>query len=125
MRRRQALPRRRLHHRRAHHRAEGCVDRGYYRLHGPSPHYGPSGQRKGGRGLRREHPRDQRLPALLTDAVNRWRYSGKEEQAAALNPALPLIGYGARMYDPTIARWMSVDPLAEHSKRIGDENAPG
>ena len=61
----------------------------------------------------------------LTDAVNRWRYSGKEEQAAALNPALPLIGYGARMYDPTIARWMSVDPLAEHSKRIGDENAPG
>ena len=51
--------------------------------------------------------------ATITDATNRWRYSGKEEQAAALNPALPLIDFGARMYDPAIARWMSVDPLAE------------
>lgn len=38
--------------------------------------------------------------------------SGKEEQKA-LNSTLPLIDYGARMYDPTIARWMSVDPMAE------------
>jgi RHS repeat-associated protein len=45
--------------------------------------------------------------------ANRWRYSGKEEQAAALDPDLPLIDYGARMYDPAIARWMSVDPMAE------------
>ena len=48
------------------------------------------------------------LTATLTDPSNRWRYSGKEEQAAALNPALPLLDYGARMYDPVIARWMSV-----------------
>ena len=50
--------------------------------------------------------------STLTDASNRWRYSGKEEQKA-LNSYLPLIDYGARMYDPTIARWMSVDPMAE------------
>ena len=55
----------------------------------------------------------------LADATNRWRYSGKEEQAAALNPALPLIDYGARMYDPVIARWMSVDPLAEKYYPMG------
>ena len=47
--------------------------------------------------------------ATITDATNRWRYSGKEEQKA-INSTLPLIDYGARMYDPTIARWMSVDP---------------
>ena len=37
----------------------------------------------------------------LTDATNRWRYSGKEEQG------------GARMYAPVIVRWKSVDSLAE------------
>ncbi|MBQ6286590.1 MAG: hypothetical protein IJK73_02910 [Bacteroidales bacterium] len=50
--------------------------------------------------------------ATITDATNRWRYSGKEEQRA-INSTLPLIDYGARMYDPTIARWMNVDPMAE------------
>jgi len=50
-----------------------------------------------------------------TDSTNRWRYSGKEEQASALDPDLTLIDYGARMYDPAIARWMSVDPMAEKS----------
>ena len=50
--------------------------------------------------------------STLTDATNRWRYSGKEEQKA-LNSSLPLIDYGARMYDPTIARWLSGDPMAE------------
>ena len=60
--------------------------------------------------------------ATITDATNRWRYSGKEEQSAALNPALSLIDYGARMYDPTIARWMSVDPLAEKYYPMGGYN---
>ncbi len=50
--------------------------------------------------------------STLTDASNRWRYSGKEEQKT-INSSLPLIDYGARMYDPTIARWMSMDPMAE------------
>ena len=56
--------------------------------------------------------------ATITDATNRWRYSGKEEQKA-LNSALPLIDYGARMYDPTIARWTSVDPMAEKYYPMG------
>jgi len=48
----------------------------------------------------------------LTDATNRWRYSGKEEQSS-IDECIPLIDYGARMYDPVIARWMSADPMAE------------
>jgi RHS repeat-associated protein len=56
--------------------------------------------------------------ATITDATNRWRYSGKEEQKA-IDAALPLIDYGARMYDPAIARWMSTDPLAEKYYPVG------
>ena len=52
------------------------------------------------------------LTNAFTNLTNRWRYSGKEEQGA-IDSSLPLIDYGARMYDPVIARWMSVDPLAE------------
>ena len=37
-----------------------------------------------------------------------YRYNGKE-----LNEELGLYDYGARWYDPAIARWTSVDPLAE------------
>ena len=50
--------------------------------------------------------------ATITDATNRWRYSGKEEQKA-INATIPLIDYGARMYDPTIARWLVPDPIGE------------
>ena len=39
---------------------------------------------------------------------NRYRYNGKE-----FNEDLGLYDYGARWYDPAIARWTSVDPLAE------------
>ena len=48
----------------------------------------------------------------------RWRYSGKEEQQA-LSPALSLLDYGARMYDPTLARWLTPDPLAEKQYQSG------
>ncbi|MCB0517212.1 MAG: RHS repeat-associated core domain-containing protein [Chitinophagales bacterium] len=45
------------------------------------------------------------------DAFYRYQYNNKE-----LNPQLGLnwYDYGARFYDPAIARWGSVDPLAEN-----------
>lgn len=44
-------------------------------------------------------------------ADSRWRFSGKEWQA---EPAgLPLLDFGARMYDPATASWLSQDPMAE------------
>ena len=44
-------------------------------------------------------------------ADGRWRFSGKEWQA---EPAgLPLLDFGARMYDPATAFWLSQDPMAE------------
>ena len=45
-----------------------------------------------------------------TDPDNRYRFNGKESQKFA---GLPYIDYGARMYDPCTARWLSQDPLAE------------
>ncbi|MBD2705648.1 hypothetical protein IC229_33885 [Spirosoma sp. BT702] len=40
--------------------------------------------------------------------ANRFKYNGKEEQ-----PGIGWIDYGARMYDPQVPRWLSVDPLSE------------
>ncbi|MGN0202124.1 MAG: RHS repeat domain-containing protein [Candidatus Cryptobacteroides sp.] len=54
----------------------------------------------------------QDAASTLTDPSNRWRYSGKEEQQA-LSPDLSLLDYGARMYDPLLARWLTPDPFAE------------
>ena len=49
--------------------------------------------------------------AEAADADGRWRFSGKEWQA---EPAgLPLLDFGARMYDPATAVWLSQDPMAE------------
>ena len=45
----------------------------------------------------------QGATSTITDPSNRWRYSGKEEQQA-LSPALSFLDYGARMYDPSLAR---------------------
>lgn len=48
---------------------------------------------------------------ILTPQIgpeNLYNYTGKENQ---MDFGLNLIDYGARMYDPAIARWSTVDPL--------------
>ena len=45
-------------------------------------------------------------------SYNRWHFSGKEDQSF-LSAAIPLIDFGARMYNPAIARWTAADPMAE------------
>ena len=51
--------------------------------------------------------------------TNRYLYNGKE-LIEDLN--LGLYDYGARMYDPAIGRWISVDPLAEERSWVSPYN---
>ena len=47
-----------------------------------------------------------------TSSPNRWHFSGKESQSF-LYANIPLLDFGARMYNPAIARWTTADPLSE------------
>jgi RHS repeat-associated protein len=49
--------------------------------------------------------------AVADKQRNRWLFNGAESQ---LIGGLPLLDYGARMYNPEIGRWETVDPLMEH-----------
>ncbi len=63
------------------------------------------------------YPFGKRIPTPVTEPVaptsqNRWHFSGKESQSF-LSASIPLLDFGARMYDPITARWTAQDPLAE------------
>ena len=50
-----------------------------------------------------------------TDTRNNWTYTGQELQRSF---DLGVMNYGARFYDPTIGRMLSVDALASHPNQV-------
>ena len=55
--------------------------------------------------------KSSRITVTVT-SPNRWHFSGKESQSF-LYANIPLLDFGARMYNPAIARWTAADPLSE------------
>ena len=63
------------------------------------------------------YPFGLELPSLVTFPKNEYLYNKKE-----LQEELAQYDYGARFYDPVIARWTTLDPLAELGRRWSPYN---
>ena len=65
--------------------------------------------------------------ATTDDSEKRYRFGGKEVAGSALTdlagmgaaPGAPYLDFGARLYSPRTAMWLSADPLAEKYYGIG------
>lgn len=53
-----------------------------------------------------------RMSGIPQSSLERWQYNGKPEQVSGLANT-GLLDYGARFYDPYVARWTAVDPMAD------------
>src|SRR5690606_1179472 len=54
-----------------------------------------------------------------SNKAQQYRYNGKELMEEL---GLNMYDFGARNYDPTLGRWMNIDPLAEKMRRFSPYN---